>query len=402
LDLSPPDLHRTWVEISLENMAHNVREYRRILGEDVRIMAVVKADAYGHGAPEVSHALLEAGVNYLGVAFFEEAVELRKAGIEAPIMLMGYTSPSHVDLVLEYRLTPTVFSVEVARALSCEATRRGVTVPVHVKVDTGMGRVGFLPHEASGCMKEISELPGLHVEGVMTHLSSADEEALDYTSRQMEIFRSFLEQCREMGIHPYLVHAANSAAAVRLEESQGNMVRLGLSLYGHYPSLAVSSLNTVSLKPALEFKSRVINVKKVPPGTCISYGCAYCTGDEEVIATVPAGYADGFNRLLSNRGEVLVKGKRVPVVGKVCMDFFMVKVTGIEGVEVGDEVVMYGKQREEEITVDEVAGLLDTIPYEVLCAINKRVPRLYYRNGSLVAYTDLLGKKAVHDKINKL
>jgi len=393
LDLSSDNCHRTWVEIDLDSIVHNVREFRGLLGENVSIMAVVKADAYGHGAAEISSTLLEAGVNSLGVAFLEEAIELRKAGIKVPVLMMGFTSPEEVDLLQEYNLTPTVFSLEAAEALSKRAVQRDTSIPVHVKVDTGMGRIGFLPDKAPGYVNEIAHLPGLEIEGLMTHFAAADEEELDYTHRQLEAFEGVLAGCREEGLEPSVIHAANSAAAIRLPQSHYRMVRLGLSLYGHYPSATVKERAGVHLKPALTFKSRVISVKKVPAGTCVSYGCSYRTGSEASIATVPVGYADGFNRLLSNRGEVLIRGKRLPVVGKVCMDFIMVDVTQVEGIREGDEVVIYGKQEEEEISVDDVAQLLETIPYEVLCAINKRVPRLYYRHGSLVSYTDLLGKE---------
>ncbi len=387
------------MEIDLDAVVHNVSQFRELLGDEVRIMAVVKADAYGHGAPEVSRAALEGGASYLGVAFLEEGLELRKAGLEDPVLLMGYTPPRHADILLDYHLTPTVFSLEAAEELSKRAVELGACIPLHVKIDTGMGRVGLLPGSAAEEIEKIARLPGVELEGLMTHFATADEASPEYAYRQLETFRRLLSRCRQKGVEPFLVHAANSAASIRLPESRFNLVRPGISLYGYYPSEALRASGPVGLKPALTFKSRVVMVKKVPPGTPVSYGCTHCTREEAVIATVSAGYADGFNRLLSNRGSVLVKGKRVPVVGRVCMDYTMVDVTAVDGVETGDEVVLYGRQEEEEISVEEVAGLLDTISYEVLCAVSKRVPRLYFRGGGVVAYSDLLRKEAL-DKVN--
>jgi len=395
LDFSPPHLRPTWVEIDLDAVIHNVREFRKLTGSNMNIMAVVKADAYGHGAPEVSRAAIEGGADYLGVAFLEEGIELRKAGLEAPILLLGYTPPPQMEKMIDYRLTPTIFSLETARYLSQCARKREENIPVHVKVDTGMGRIGFLPGMAAELVEEISRLPGLKIEGLMSHFAAADEEDPEYTYSQLESFRSIHEECCNRGIEPSLLHASNSAGTIRFPEAHFDMVRLGLALYGYYPSEAVNYPERVDLRPVLFFKSRVIMSKQVPAGTCLSYGATYCTDQPSVIATIPVGYADGFNRLLSNRGKVLINGIRVPVVGRVCMDYIMADVTAIEGVKEGEEVVLYGPQGNERVTVAEVADLLGTIPYEVLCSVSKRVPRWYYRYGKVVAYSDLLGKKEI-------
>jgi len=389
----PPHLRPTWAEINLDNISHNLEQYRRALGSQVNIMAVVKADGYGHGAVEVARTALNAGASQLAVAFLEEGIELRRAGIQAPILLLGYTDPALASSLYEYSLTPTVFDLEVARGLSRWAADRGHTLPVHIKVDTGMGRIGVLAPEALDFITAVSRLPGLRLEGLLTHLAAADEEDDGgYTHRQIRVFAELVEACREKGIRFSYYHAANSAAAIMHPDARFNLVRIGLSLYGYYPAPWLAA-GPVKLRPALSFKSRIIFIKEVPPGTAISYGCTYRTRTRSLIATVPVGYGDGYSRSLSNRGQVLVRGRRAPVVGRVCMDHLMIDVSGIEGVQRGDEVVLYGRQAEEAIPVEEVAGLLGTISYELICSLDKRVPRLYIQGGRLAALRDLLGEE---------
>ena len=414
MEISPSSFRPTWAEIDLDAIIHNIMEFRRILAPDVKIMAVLKADAYGHGAIEVAAAAEKGGVDFFAVAFWEEGVELRLAGIKKPILLMGTTPPQQVPKVLDYDLTQTIFSLETAAAISKEAVSRQMEVPVHVKVDTGMGRVGVSPEEALSFVQEISRLPGICVEGIMTHFASADDEDLSYTYGQIESFQQTVKACKEADLEIPLIHAANSAGTINVPASHYNLVRLGLSLYGHYPPGNIevankkleytpsgdrqthsSMLGEVSLQPAFSFKTRVVYLKDIPPGACVSYGSTFQAQRQSTIATVPVGYADGFNRLLSNRGQVLVRGCRAPIVGRVCMDYSMVDVTGIDGVEVGDEVVLYGRQEGEEISVDEVAGLLDTISYELLCAVDKRVSRFYLQGGKVVAFRNLLGKNCI-------
>lgn len=391
LDISPSSFRPTWTEINLNAIVHNIREFRRLLPKDVKIMAVLKADAYGHGAVEVADAAIRGGADSFAVAFLEEGIELREAGVRKPVLLIGSTPPGQASQIIKYNLTQTVFSLEMAEAISREAERRNTEVSVHVKVDTGMGRVGLFPREAVAFIRAVSRLPGIKIEGILTHLASADEEDLAYTYRQVELFNETVAACRDAGIEIPLVHAANSAGAITVPESRFNMIRLGISLYGQYPSEVIKS-DLVRLKPVLSFKSRVVFLKKVPPGTCLSYGSTFTAERESVIATIPVGYADGFNRLLSNRGQVLVRGRRAPIVGRICMDYSMIDVTGIEEVQVGDEVVLYGSQGNDEITVDEVANLLETISYELLCAVDKRVSRFYVEDGKIIGFRNLLGR----------
>jgi len=356
---------------------------------------VVKADGYGHGAVEVSRAALNAGASHLAVAFLEEGVELRQAGIDAPILLLGYTDPAQVSSLCNYNLTPSIFDLEVARKMSAALVRRGMELPVHIKVDTGMSRLGVSTRGAVELIAGVSRLPGLRLEGVYTHLAAADEEDGEYTEKQLERFNRVIKSLRNQNINPALYHAANSAAAAAYPGSRLNLIRLGVSLYGYYPSAVLHDRNYVSLKPALSFKSRVVYLKEVPPGTAISYGCTHVTVSRSVIATVPVGYGDGYRWNLSNQAQVLIRQQRVPVVGRVCMDFLMLDVTKVPGAAVGDEVVLFGRQGPEEITVEEIAGRLGTINYEVLCGISRRVPRLYLRHGEPAALRESLDLKIV-------
>ncbi len=386
-------LRPTWVEINLDHLRHNLQQFRRHIGPEVQIMAVVKADGYGHGAVEVARAALNAGASSLAVAMADEGIELRRAGIGAPVLLLGYTHPDQAPLMRKYRFTPVIYHLEAARGLSRWFAERGEVLPVHVKVDTGMGRVGVAPREAVDFIGAVATMPGLKLEGVLTHFAAADEEDRSFTEAQLEQFEGILEACRARGIEIPIKHAANSAAALQYPDSRYNLVRLGIILYGCYPSPLFAS-DLLQLRPVLSFKSKIIFCKEVPPGTTISYGCTYRTSRPTRIATVPAGYADGYHRSLSNRGEVLVRGKRAPIVGRICMDQFMIDVTAVDGAKEGDEVVLYGRQGNGEITVDEVAGKLGTINYELLCNVGKRVPRLYLREGRVVLVRDLLGEKS--------
>ena len=371
-----PLLRPTRAEINLANLRHNLRQFRRHLPAATRMMAVVKADGYGHGAVEIARQALTEGVDYLGVALVEEGIVLRKAGLAAPILVFGSPPPELVPLFFEYRLIPTVYSMDQAQRFSAEARQRGEKILLHVKVDTGMGRVGiFPPEDAAMFLTALQAMPGLQVEGIYTHMAAADEKDRRYTERQLGIFKRLLGTLEEKGLCPPLKHAANSAAAMLYPAAWLDMVRLGISMYGHYPSNEVAW--PLDLKPLLTLKSCIAFVKEVPPGTAISYGCTYTTLEKARIATIPLGYADGYNRLLSNRGSVLVRGRRAPVVGRVCMDQFLVRVDAISGVKAGDEVVLVGRQGEEEVTAEDIAALLGTINYEVLCGISARVPRVY-------------------------
>lgn len=385
----------TWVEVDLDCIAHNIAQFRALAGAAVEIMAVVKADGYGHGAVAVGQAAVEAGASRLAVASFEEGVELRRAGLQVPILILGYTDPGFAGGLAEHQLTPSVSNLETARALSRNLAERGGPLPFHIKVDTGMSRLGVPAGEALDLLAAAAVLPGMKLEGLFTHLAAADDEDPSftaYTGKQLQLFAGIVEASRARGISIPLRHAANSAAAVRYPEPACNAIRLGISMYGHYPASWMAG-KAPELRPALSLKSRIVHLRDVPPGTAVSYGCTYVTPAAARIATVPVGYGDGYRRDLSNRGHALAGARRVPVVGRVCMDHLMLDVTGLENIASGDEVVLYGRQGEEEISVDEVAGRLGTISYELLCALDKRVPRFYRRDEHVVAGRDLLGYK---------
>lgn len=360
----------TYTEISLEAIKSNILEIKKILKPNVKFMAVVKANAYGHGSLAVSRAAVEAGADYLAVANVKEALELREAGIITPILILTESPTSVADEVIQYDLVQTIYSITEAKALSDEAVKRNKQAKVHVKVDTGMGRVGVSPSETNAFISKINSLPGIKLEGVFTHFAKAEEQESSFTQEQFDKFQGLISKLDFIPIK----HAANSAAALYYPQTQLDMVRVGLMLYGLYP--AGNSRRLINLKPALSFKSRVTYLKKVGAGTPISYGGTYTTQRETKIATIPVGYADGFSRRLSNRGQVIIRGKRYPVVGTVTMDLIMVNVND-SAVEAGDEVTLIGEQSGQMISVDEIARMEDTISYEVICAIGKRVPRIY-------------------------
>ena len=376
-------------EIDLKAIAHNVGELRRITHPDALMMAVVKANAYGHGAVEVARCALQNGAQRLGVARIDEAIQLREAGIKAPILIFGYTLPEMAPELLEYNLTQTVYTPAFARALSRTAVSLGGKIKIHLKVDTGMGRLGLLsqnfkPHHSGEIINTkavdasvaIAGLKGLELEGIFTHFATADRADKRYAKKQLDLFLDFLSRMRECGLNPAVRHAANSAALIDMPQTHLDMVRPGIAIYGLYPSPEVNK-KRVSLKPAMALRARVIHVKKVPAGFNISYGITYKTKQATTIATVPVGYADGLNRLLSSRGQMLIHGKRAPIVGRVCMDFSMLDVGGIDNVRVGDEAVIFGPQGNDSITVDEMASSLNTINYEIVSTITARVPRVY-------------------------
>lgn len=371
-------LRPVWAEIDLDNLAHNVREIRRRIGARAEIMAVVKANAYGHGAPQVARVALANGASWLAVALLEEAWQLRREGLTAPIHLLGMPSPGQAEAVVAGGFSCAVCAKETAQALSAAALRLGRTARVQVKVDTGMGRLGLLPEELPAFRQYLESLPGLEVLGAFTHFASADEPDKAYTRQQYAAFQAALAACP--GEPWRLAHAANSAAIIDLPELAGPLVRPGIMLYGLYPSAEVSR-EAVDLRPVMSLKARVTYVKRLPAGYPISYGRTYVTAAPETVALLPLGYADGFSRLLSGNAEVLLGGRRVPLRGRVCMDQCVVGVPEGLPVRIGDEAVIFGRQGNEEITVDEVAGRIGTINYEVVCAVSGRVPRVYLQDG---------------------
>lgn len=364
-----------WAEINLENIKYNLNQVKKNIPEDTLIMAVVKADAYGHGVLPVAQTVVEAGADRLAVALPEEGRELRNAGFKLPIQILGEVLSSQIPILVEYDLIPTISKLETIKTLDKLAKEKNVIKKVHVKVDTGMGRIGIFPDEAVQFIKKANDFDNIEVEGLMTHFAKADEKNKEYTYKQWEKFQIVIDQLEEENIEIPIKQAANSAAIIDLPEMSLNMVRPGIMMYGLRPSHQVDQ--KFKLKPALSWKTRIVYLKEVPKGTKISYGGTYVTDKKAKIATLPLGYADGYARLLSNKGEVLIKGQRAPIRGRICMDQFMVDVTHIDNVAVGDEVVLIGKQNEEEFSATEMADLIGTINYEITCDITKRVPRIY-------------------------
>jgi alanine racemase len=363
----------TWLEIDVDAIAQNVRIFTEVIGTDVRLLAVLKADAYGHGAVKVARTALNNGATYCGVASVNEAVILRQAGITAPVLVLGYTPAWQAREALLQNIIITLYDRDVARAFSRAAIELHLEARAHIKVDTGMGRLGLLPEQVPDFVQDVRNLPGLDLEGIFTHFSVADDPDLDYTRWQLGRFESVLDSLRSSGVTFPLIHAANSAAALRLPESRFTMVRMGLAMYGLSPSADVSLPD--GMRRAMTWKTTVAQVKRLPPGSFVSYGNTYQTQTEETIAVIPVGYADGFRRAPHHWGEVLVNGQRAPIVGRVCMDQTMIQVSHIPNVRVGDEVVLIGSQGAETITAEEVAERLGTINYEVVSVIMARVPR---------------------------
>lgn len=357
--------------VNLSAIAYNVDQIRKRVGRKTDVMAVVKADGYGHGSVEVSSAALKSGANCLGVAVPEEGEQLRKAGVDVPITVLGLIQPEETYRVVDFNLEQTLCSLEVAEALNQIASDKGTAVNVHLKIDTGMGRVGIQPSDALAFVRRIERFKNLNLKGIFSHFSCADEVDKTSARNQVEVFDRVVREVEASGVRIPKKHMANSAAILDLPESYFDLVRPGIMIYGLYPSTEVS--HSIELKPAMTFMTKVIFVKRVPSGSPISYGRTFITEKETLVATLPVGYADGYSRLLSGRGEVLIKGYRAPLIGRVCMDMCMIDVSGVENVQSGDEVILFG----EGLPVDEVAEKLGTINYEVVCGVGKRVPRVY-------------------------
>ncbi|MBI5379443.1 MAG: alanine racemase [Nitrospirae bacterium] len=367
----------TVAEIDLSALSANLRLIRKRIGPGREILAVVKADAYGHGAGAVSKQLMEEGVERLGVATVEEGAELREAGITVPTLLLGGLFPEDLEGAVAYDLTPVVYHSEILEPLSRVARHTGKRVPVHVKVDTGMGRVGVPAEQAVPFIRQVVATEGIVLEGLMTHFADADLADKSFASRQLALFESLIRDLRGSGIAVPCCHVANSAAVLDFPPAFFNCVRPGLLLYGCLPFPRRDVGADPEVRGVLRLNTRVLYVKEVPTGTPISYGRTFITRRPSRIATLPIGYADGYSRALSNRGEVLIRGKRVPVVGRVCMDLTMVDVTDAPEAGAGDEAVLIGRQGEARITAEEVAERAGTIPYEILCGIGRRVRRVY-------------------------
>ncbi|HUP27396.1 MAG TPA: alanine racemase [Chloroflexia bacterium] len=377
-------------EIDLDAVADNLSALKSLVAPSA-VMAVVKANGYGLGATQVAGAALSAGAGMLGVACTDEGVALRRDGIEAPILVMGFVPPEEAYLAVENKLAVTLHRTATAYALNEAAERLGLpgrAMNVHIKVDTGLGRYGCLPEEFANLASRVAALPHLHLQGLMTHFAEADAPDLSFSHHQLQVFENVRREAVHLGLEFDYVHAANTAAALALPESRFDMVRSGLLLGGNLPATHLRDF--ISLRPAFTLMSRVARVFRAEQGQTVGYGRTWTATMPSLIGLVPLGYADGYPRSLSNRGEVLVRGLRCHVAGRVSMDQISVDLTNVPNVSEGDEVVLIGRQGDNEITIDEVAGWAGTISYEILCGISRRVPRGYTRGGQTVAASDLL------------
>ena len=376
-----------WADIDLDALAHNIRELKRRAGS-AQLMAVVKANAYGHGAIAVARAALAAGADRLGVICLDEGEELRRAGITAPILIMGFTPVSQAERAVDLSLTPTVSSQQMALALARFAVEKGVTVTIHLKIETGLNRYGLPPEQLLPLAESLRQLPGLDVEGLFTHFATGDAADKSYVRVQFERFTQVADKLPWIRMR----HAANTANLIDMPELALDMVRPGIGIYGCYPSPHVQ--RSVDLRPVLSLKSRVARLRRLEPGECVSYGCTWTAARPSVVALVMCGYGDGLRRDLSNKGNVLIRGRRAPIIGRIAMDMCITDVTDIPYVALEDEVVIIGRQRDDEIPAEEVAALCGTINYEILTGISARVPRVYRRGGRIVAVQTLLDKAA--------
>jgi alanine racemase len=367
-------LRPTCAEIDLSAIAYNLKQIKNKVAP-AKIMAVVKANGYGHGMVEVARTAIEQGVSYLGVALVEEGEQLRQSGIQAPILVFGGIVPTKSSMFIDNYLDATVTNSNAAEVLSKAANAAGKKVRVHIKVDTGMGRVGVDWHQAAQLIEKIVSIHELDLVGVYTHYATSDERDKTYTKIQLQRFQHVLDQVHQAGIHIPIVHTANSGAILDLPETYFDMVRPGVMMYGYYPSAETSE--SVPIRSSMTLKTRVLQVSEIEPGMSVSYGRKFIAKEKTRIATLPIGYADGYNRLLTNCGEVLIRGKKYSIVGRVCMDLVMVDIGVNSQVCEGDEVVLLGRQGNEEVSIYSICLKLHTIPYEVTCWVSKRVPRIY-------------------------
>ncbi|MGV8057256.1 MAG: alanine racemase [Smithellaceae bacterium] len=370
--------YRSWVEVDLDNFIGNLKEIQRLIGPHVNFMQVVKADAYGHGAIEISNVALKNGARMLGVANADEGVQLRVSGIEAPVVILGPSTESEIEEIIKYNLTPSVSDLAFAKKLQKTVKKAGGTISVHIEVDTGMGRGGTMHSEAIELILAILELPDIQLTGIFTHLASS-EINIPYNDQQGQLFFNLLAKLKELNISIPVRHMDNSGAILNYPEFNLDMVRPGIMTYGIYPSPATET--KARLAPVMSFKTTIVLIKDFPPGYGIGYNSTYVTKGKTRIATIPVGYGDGYGIVLSNQGEALIKGRRAPIVGRVSMDMCTIDITSIPDCAVGDEVVLLGKQGNEYISANEIAARAKTISYEVLCALGKRAPRVFLQKG---------------------
>ena len=380
---------RLQLQIDLDAIRFNMESMQKRLRRGTKMLAVVKADAYGHGAAAVSRELEDLEFLWgFAVATDEEAMTLRNSGIEKPILVLGYTFPESYEDIIANDIRPVIFKEDMARGLSEEAVRQGRRVYCHLAVETGMGRIGVEADESSvELVKEIAAMPNLVLEGIFTHFAKADQRDKIPTYEQIEKFNKYFELLHREGVDFWLRHSSNSAGILEIREANMDMVRAGISMYGLWPSRDVK--HDIELRPALALKSHIVYIKEVPPGYEVGYGGSWRSRRESRIATIPVGYGDGYPRALSNRGYVLIRGKRAPIAGRVCMDQMMVDITNIPDAEDYDEVTLIGRDGEEEITVESLANIYGGFNYEIVCCFTKRVPRIYYRDGGPVEISEL-------------
>lgn len=381
-------MFRTEAAIDLNAVEYNYINTRNKLPKDVKILCVVKADAYGHGAVEISK-ILDDKADFFGVACIEEAVELKKAGIKKPVLVLGYVFTGAYDIAVKYDIRIPVFSYESAKALSDEAVRQNKTVPFHFCIDTGMSRIGFQVNEESADIcKKITQLPNIEAEGLFSHFATADEENLDKSIAQQNKFDRFVDMLKKRGIEIPIKHLNNSAGIMNFEKHY-DMCRMGIILYGLYPSHEVDK-SLLSVKPVMSWLSHISHLKTLEAGREISYGGTYVTTKNTIVATIPVGYADGYPRSLSNIGKAIINGKYAPILGRVCMDQFMVDVTDIDDIKIGTKVTLVGKDGDARLTMEEVSEAASSFNYELPCRISRRVPRTFYKDGKMIEYTNYM------------
>lgn len=377
---------RAWVEINLDTIAHNLMQIREHLGDTVKINGVIKADGYGHGAIMTARVLCDKGIDMLSVATLDEALQLRKKKINVPLLVLGYTEIGRLDEITENDITVAVFDYDLAKKLSDEAISKKCTVRTHIKIDTGMNRIGFHYTDEESIFNAFS-LKGLNIEGTFTHFSTADEENRAHTDIQYNRFQKLLEKLKNNGMEPGICHANNSGGTIIHKEKSMDMIRTGLLLYGMYPSDYTKDIYGPCLKTAMTFKAKIIKVKTINKGEPVSYGNNFITEKESKIATISCGYADGYSRVLSGKADVIINGQRAPVVGNICMDMCMADVTDIDGsIEAGDDAILFN----DIITADHIARMTGTIGYEIICRIGMRIPRVYIKNGKITKVSNYL------------
>lgn len=384
------DYRPVWEEINLDNLIYNIRQIRLKVGKDKELIGIVKANAYGHGALEVSQVLLENGVNRLAVSELDEAIELRENGIKCPIMILGIVPDTFLNDIVDYNVEPVVPSYEYASKLSRIAKDKWKTVKIHVAVDTGMGRIGFQTNENSiEEIYNINKLSNIEIQSLFSHFSTSDEKDKTYSHKQFEKYKTFYKELMKRNVRINTKDIANSAAIMELPDTYCDAVRPGIIIYGYYPSDDIDK-NQLSIKPVMSLKAKVAYVKTLDAGKYVSYGRKFKSKRKSIIATLPIGYADGYTRMLSGNAKVIVNGKFAPVVGTICMDQCMIDVTDAGEVNVGDEIILMGEKNGLKFDAEDVAKIIGTISYEVLCSISRRVPRVYIKDGKIIKIRNYL------------